>query len=326
MSRWVIGLMVGLFAGCPAQSPADAGFDAGFDQDDAGRCMTGCTLANGSCGAGDRLDACGANGAPCRACGAGQACGATGCETPPPTRAVGAACTADSECRAGLGPTAICRTMTSSGTAVYQGGYCTLRCPATACPTGSSCVSLDVSFGETEALCWDNCGSTDACRVPGYACYQVGGGNACWLNPSLARSPMRQPTRSATRAPTTRNAKVLRPSAGFACSATSAARGPTGIARSRSAPTTASARATVVRSAPSFPSAIRSWRGACAGVGSRKRLTVARPTVAKATAACATSRYWPMEASGPPTTAHVCLPRRWHRRARGSRVRRWVTA
>jgi hypothetical protein len=45
------------------------------------------------------------------------------------------------------------------------------------------CVGLDPAYGEGDSLCWDNCSATDPCRSPGYSCYRLGSGSACWLNP-----------------------------------------------------------------------------------------------------------------------------------------------
>ncbi len=186
MSRWgVVIVLAGFFlAGCPAKSPSDAGVDAGPEPElDAGACTSGCTLATGGCAPGDQLTACGSNGEACRACGADEQCTASGCARPQAVIAVGAPCGSDADCQAGLGAAALCRRMTSSGTDAYRDGYCTLRCPSSSCPSGSTCVSLDSSFGEADALCWDRCGTADSCRSPGYACYRAGGATACWISP-----------------------------------------------------------------------------------------------------------------------------------------------
>lgn len=102
---------------------------------------------------------------------------------PPTTKRVGDSCTNNAECIAGLGSAAICKQATTTGNGVYTGGYCTLICPASTCPSGSSCVGLDSAYGEGDSICWDNCDATDRCRTPGYGCYNLSAGNACWISP-----------------------------------------------------------------------------------------------------------------------------------------------
>ena len=125
---------------------------------------------------------CGSGGARCVACASGELCQSGTCTTPVGMKRVGDACASDNECIASLGAAAICKLFTSAGNGSYSGGYCTLRCPASSCPTGSTCVGLNPAYGE-EALCWDNCSATDRCRTPGYGCYGLSSGSACWISP-----------------------------------------------------------------------------------------------------------------------------------------------
>lgn len=129
---------------------------------------------------------CGINGVACVACPPGNIC-TNGVCAPPMMGAkkVGDSCTADADCQRDLGASAICKLMTTSGNAPYTGGYCTVRCGTAPgqCPTGSSCVQLPPRYGEADTFCWDECSSMDRCRSPGYACYQLSNGNACWINP-----------------------------------------------------------------------------------------------------------------------------------------------
>lgn len=145
----------------------------------------GCALPSGTCVPLSRTSVinCGAQGVRCAACGSGQLCTNGLCTTPTATARVGSACTNDGECISGLGSSAICKLTTTSGNASYTGGYCTLRCPASACPAGSNCVAAQTPYGEGEALCWDSCGAGDTCRSAGYACYSLGTASACWISP-----------------------------------------------------------------------------------------------------------------------------------------------
>ncbi len=44
-------------------------------------------------------------------------------------------------------------------------------------------MAAQTPFGEGDTFCWDLCGTNDTCRTPGYACYQLQSGSACWLSP-----------------------------------------------------------------------------------------------------------------------------------------------
>lgn len=153
----------------------------------------GCRLSPTSCSP-PQLSAtsttnCGLGGVACVMCGAGELCTNGVCGTPPSMKRVGDACLTDVECQGSgagaLGPTAICKQMTTSGNGTYAGGYCTVRCgtAGTSCPGGSTCVGLLPQYGEADTFCWDNCSGTDRCRTPGYECYQIGNGNSCWIDP-----------------------------------------------------------------------------------------------------------------------------------------------
>ena len=128
---------------------------------------------------------CGFAGSACVSCSGAELCINGLCGAPPLRKRVGDACASDVECQQSLGTAALCKQRTSSGNAIYPGGYCTLRCASTAgqCPSGSSCVSVVAPYGESDSVCWDNCSTTDSCRTPGYACYGIGNVNACWINP-----------------------------------------------------------------------------------------------------------------------------------------------
>jgi hypothetical protein len=155
---------------------------------DAGMTSCGCTLDNGACAAGTTSANCGSDGGQCQACDLRQTCSEGQCVAGS-KKEIGAPCSADLDCLAWLGPAAICKTKTSAGSAVYVDGYCTIPCGQgrLECPGGSTCVSIDVRYGEGESLCWDNCllNGGDPCRSPGYKCYPVadGGAHGCWISP-----------------------------------------------------------------------------------------------------------------------------------------------
>jgi hypothetical protein len=153
---------------------------------DGGGCASGCSLPNAVCAPGTTTNNCGINGASCAACMQGETCvaipGGGHCVSTRIVKHVGDPCASAAECKVGLGPDALCKTSTSSGNGTYLGGYCTLPCQTT-CPSGSSCVLLAARFGEADQICWDDCGSGDSCRSPGYACYKVNGSGECWINP-----------------------------------------------------------------------------------------------------------------------------------------------
>lgn len=146
----------------------------------------GCCEGN-NCRMGTTHNRCGAKGLACMQCQQGESCEMGTCQT---QRAeVGSACATDGDC-ASLGAAAYCKLRTSSGTASYTGGYCTLRCmgaPSQSnCPQGSFCLSVP-NRGEDDNFCADRCGFQDNCRNPGYACYGIQGQqgtNVCWLFPA----------------------------------------------------------------------------------------------------------------------------------------------
>ncbi len=157
----------------------------------AGGC-DGCQLPmSGSCVPLSRTSVinCGINNERCVACAAGEQCTNGACAMPITAKKVGESCNTDMECQGSgtgaLGALAICKKMTTSGNGTYTGGYCTLRCGTAAnqCPGGTTCVGLLPAYGEADTICWDNCSTTDRCRTPGYACYGLGSGNACWISP-----------------------------------------------------------------------------------------------------------------------------------------------
>jgi hypothetical protein len=122
----------------------------------------------------------------CVACPSGQLCINKQCQTPMVTKKIGDACTTAEECQASLGPSAICKTMTSSGNAIYVGGYCTIPCTSQndpVCGTDAFCVGLRPRYGEQDVFCWARCSNGNTCRTPGYACYDLDGPKGCWLSP-----------------------------------------------------------------------------------------------------------------------------------------------
>lgn len=155
---------------------------------DAGVSLCGCSLPSGACAAGTSAANCGADGGACRGCLTGERCVAGSCVEGSAKVVVGSPCSVSADCQTWLGPQAVCRRATSTGSAVYVDGYCTLPCAGGGvCPAGSSCLAFDAQYGEPEALCWDTCFPTggDPCRSPGYKCYALAdaGTHGCWLSP-----------------------------------------------------------------------------------------------------------------------------------------------
>lgn len=159
-------------------------------------CNNGCCLPNdpaGTCQAdGLAQSACGSRARTCSACGADQLCTPVldGGACVVAQSDVFKPCTQDSECSA-LGSQGICKKTTSSGNALYAGGYCTTLCGAAGlplCPGDSVCVGGADSYGESDAFCWKACETDLDCRGgSNYSCYWNGNINlGCWINPSAA--------------------------------------------------------------------------------------------------------------------------------------------
>ncbi len=164
---------------CPPTSTCLDGFCAGCG---AVTC-TGC-CQNGFCQSGNDNTACGMQGNVCEVCPVTESCEMQRCGGVMKQAFVGDPCSADSDC-ATIAPGAICKHFTSTGSGVYQNGYCTLLCTgANTCPGGSECETIP-SHGETDSLCLKTCDATAAgCRNPGYACYMFGTTvDACWIFP-----------------------------------------------------------------------------------------------------------------------------------------------
>jgi hypothetical protein len=170
---------------------ADAGPGDGGIVADGGTC-SGCLLAgctptptNTCCDPGTTASACGFGEATCLTCPSSQQCIDQQCQTPPPTRQIGDPCVTNTDC-ASIGAGALCKRMTSTGNAAYPSGYCTIPCTGDgdpACGANAFCVGLTSPYGEADVFCWDRCSNGDPCRAPGYACYNVGGPQGCWLSP-----------------------------------------------------------------------------------------------------------------------------------------------
>jgi hypothetical protein len=96
------------------------------------------------------------------------------CGKPPGASYVGASCDDDDDCGGGM-------TCLPSG----AGGYCSINCAATGCPSGTACLRGVVSAND--AYCVQLCSITQgtcnaaACR-PGLACQYIGAGRTgiCW--------------------------------------------------------------------------------------------------------------------------------------------------
>ena len=167
---------------CTGTGAGGGGGGTGGGTGGGGSTCTGCSTPNGTCLPGNTVINCGVNNARCVACGSGESCTNGVCMTPMSGKTVGSPCANDTECQmGGLGAMAICKLATTSGNGIYSGGYCTLNCRTSTCPMGSVCVGA-ASYGEADAICWDSCSGATDCR-PGYACYGLTTGRACWINP-----------------------------------------------------------------------------------------------------------------------------------------------
>jgi hypothetical protein len=128
-------------------------------------CLTQCAMA-GDCRQGYICSS--AVGACLPDCRFGFSCGTSlGCEQTsgacvPGSRAVGAACVLDADCKSGL-----CTLEQGSGSGKqWEGGYCTQACSSSApCPQGSSCVTYD----DGTSYCASTCAASSDCRG-GYVC------------------------------------------------------------------------------------------------------------------------------------------------------------
>ena len=150
----------------------------------AASCPTGC-CSNGICLQGRSSFSCGIGGQACLTCPNGQLCPDGVC-----TANIGDPCQSNSECTGpGIGGFGICKKVTSTGNATYQGGFCTKNCILDAgftnCPMTSVCLDALQPYGENDPICSPRCTSLMNCRTPGYACYVFNSvaTTACWLNP-----------------------------------------------------------------------------------------------------------------------------------------------
>lgn len=139
---------------------------AGLGGTDAGLCRTACSenaqcdfgnvCRNQCCQAGcDTNDDC-AGGTSCQAGRCAAVAGSRDGGGTPIDVPVGSACADDFAC----GPGGHCATE-------LPGGYCTLDCTSTACPSGSGCFSV----GNNQSLCFQTCTNLSECRASeGYIC------------------------------------------------------------------------------------------------------------------------------------------------------------
>ena len=179
------GGVVGGGAGGGAFGGGGGAFGGGIGGGGGSAC-SGCLLPSGACVPLSMTSVinCGSGGMSCRFCNSGELCVGGSCIPPAVNKVVGSSCLNSAECQLSLGAGSICKQSTSSGNGTYTGGYCTLPCgTGNQCPGGSTCVGLLPLYGESDIFCWDNCSATDRCRTPGYACYGLSTGNACWLDP-----------------------------------------------------------------------------------------------------------------------------------------------
>jgi hypothetical protein len=127
---------------------------------------------------------CGAAGALCQSCRAGEACEGGRCVSYGDAGVLGRGCGADSDC-ATLGSGYQCKKRTASQRDEYFNGYCTRDCvDDSACGTNGLCFEPDPGYGELGSFCWLRCETATDCRTPGYDCYSLGGGlKGCWIAP-----------------------------------------------------------------------------------------------------------------------------------------------
>jgi hypothetical protein len=183
----------------------------------AGFC-DGCRLANGSCqprgSTRQNNNICGSNGDPCAAClGATPVCDNGVCVSP--LRRVGDACTADTQCQASLGPTAICKQQNLNGQVIYSGGYCSipdcLSNNTDLCPLGSACLRFPLIFAEETNSCFVvGCSSFVPCRA-GYLCFNIGNNTGACLPADLDNPTLVLDTTSVVGAQCTFNADCRAP-------------------------------------------------------------------------------------------------------------------
>lgn len=201
-----------------------AGGSGGSGACNATNCANGCcsgTLCIPAGSTGQNANNCGTGGATCAMCPAMNVCAAGMCRSSTAIVKIGDACVMDADC-AGLGGNFKCKTMTSTGSGTYAGGYCTRPCTAnTDCmvtgATAGVCVGGLDAYGEAEDVCWASCTQRNMapgdCRQ-GYACYGLtsGGmaaGAGCWLYP--APTPDAGPPSDKIGNPCTTNANCQNP-------------------------------------------------------------------------------------------------------------------
>ena len=136
----VLAALAALLASCSSGS----GTPGGGCSNCSGCCQ------NGVCQPGTAVNACGTGGAACTSCAAGASCTLGACQVatvPQP----GDKCAANADC----GAAGIC------AADVPGDGYCTEDCTSTACPSGSTCVTL----GTATKLCIRACQTSSDCRT-----------------------------------------------------------------------------------------------------------------------------------------------------------------
>ena len=130
-----------------------------------GKCQCQPECSGKSCGD----DGCGGT---CGDCECGFQCSGGKCVAGgEPCANVGNECCEDGEC----GPPANAECMDD-----MLGGYCVIPdCSGSACPDGSSCITIEYTSGESKPFCMETCSKDADCRA-GYICHpQV---NVCWYD------------------------------------------------------------------------------------------------------------------------------------------------